>query len=123
MIIETIAPTLVAEGTRIQGSLTFFSGASIYGIVEGELIQQSLEPIQVGKSGWVQGSVLAQGPILVEGRVDGDLKSSTAIRLTSTATVKGKLTAPSVEVRAGAVLDGEISMPKQTPRLKLRHAA
>ncbi len=123
MIIETIAPTMVAEGTRIQGSLTFFSGASIYGIVEGELVQQSLEPLQVGKSGWVQGSIMAQGPILVEGRVDGDLKSSTAVRLTSTATVKGKIVAPSVQIRAGAVLDGEVSMPKQTPRVKLKHAA
>ena len=123
MIIETIAPTMVAEGTRIQGSLTFFSGASIHGIVEGELIQQSFEPIQVGKSGWVQGQVMAQGPILIEGRVDGDLKSSTSIRLTSTATVKGKLTAPHIDIRAGAVLDGEISMPKSASKAKLKHAA
>jgi cytoskeletal protein CcmA (bactofilin family) len=123
MITETTTPTLVAEGTRIQGSLTFFSGASIFGIVEGELIQQSIEPLQVGKTGWVHGNVMSQGVILIEGRVDGDVKSTTTIRLAGTATVHGKISAPRVEIKPGAYFDGAIVMQKSGTRVKLKQAA
>jgi len=122
MIIETNAPTLVAEGTRIQGELTFFSGAGIFGIIEGTIFQQSLEVLQVGRCGWVNGSIVSQGPVLVEGRVDGDVTSSTKIRLTPSATVSGKLSAPAIEIRAGAVFNGELDMQKSIPH-KVKKAA
>jgi cytoskeletal protein CcmA (bactofilin family) len=122
MIFETTAPTLIAEGTRIQGELTFFSGAGVFGIVEGDVLQQSLESLQIGKSGWIHGNLVSQGPVLVEGRVDGDIRSSTKIQLSSTATVRGRLLAPAVEIRAGAVFDGDVVM-KAVPVKRLKKAA
>lgn len=114
MLVETSAPTLVAEGTRLQGSMTFFSGAGVYGIVEGDLIQQSLEWLQVGKSGWVYGSISSQGPVLIEGRVDGDVKSHTKVCLSATASVSGRLIAPKVEIRPGAIFEGELVMESES---------
>ena len=110
MVLEVNPPTLIAEGTRVQGSLTFFSSTQVFGIVEGELLQQSLEVLQIGKTGWVNGDVTSRGPVLVEGRVDGNVNSSTQIRLSPTATVHGRLNAPSIEIKAGAVFEGEMKM-------------
>ena len=115
MLTQLSPPTLISEGTRVQGDLIFFSHAHVFGIVEGALAQQSLEPIHVGKTGWVSGDIRSRGPILLEGRVDGDVESDTQIRVLATATVRGKISAPRVEIRAGAVLDGELSMPLPHP--------
>lgn len=110
MLIEIAPPTLIAEGTRAQGSLTFFSSTQVFGVVEGELLQQSLEPLNIGKTGWVNGAIVSQGPVIVEGRVDGNIKSHTQIRLLPTATVHGQLIAPSISIRPGAVFEGDLVM-------------
>ena len=124
MIIEIATPTLIAEGTRLQGTLTFISATKVFGIIEGEVEQQSLEPLQVGKTGWVNGSITSQGPVLVEGRVDGNIHSTTRIKLLPTAVVRGSLMAPSIEIRAGAAFEGEVEMAScRTEAAPVRAAA
>jgi cytoskeletal protein CcmA (bactofilin family) len=113
MVIEIPSPSIIAEGTTSQGSLTFQSNAQVFGVVEGEILQQSQENLHIGKTGWVHGNITSSGPIIVEGRVDGNIKSNTVIRLAQTATVHGILEAPAIQVIAGAFLEGE---------LKMRHA-
>jgi cytoskeletal protein CcmA (bactofilin family) len=110
MLIEIAPPSLIAEGSRVKGTLTFHSSTQVFGIVEGDVIQESLEPIQVGKTGWIHGDIHSQGPVLIEGRIEGDIRSATHIRLMPTAMVQGVLSAPSIEIRPGALLDGELRM-------------
>lgn len=112
MLIEIAPPTFIAEGSRVEGTLTFFSCSQIFGVVDGDVIQQSLEPLQVGRTGWVHGNLISQGPVLVEGRVEGDIQSATHIRLMPTAVVRGCLNSPSIEIRPGALIDGELAMEK-----------
>ncbi len=112
MLIEIAPPSLIAEGSQIKGSLTFHSCTQVFGVVDGDVIQESLEPIQVGKSGWIHGDIIAQGPVLVEGRIEGDIRSATHIRLMPTAMVQGTLSAPSIEILPGALIDGELKMEK-----------
>lgn len=123
MLDEISVPSLIAEGSRIQGELTFSSAVSIFGVVEGEVVQQSKELVQVGRNGWVHGRLTAEGPILIEGRVDGEVVSAVSIKLSATAVVKGRLVAPSVDIRAGALFEGELAMKAdETPR-RIKHAA
>jgi cytoskeletal protein CcmA (bactofilin family) len=110
MLIEISPPSLIAEGSRAQGTLTFFSSTQVFGVVDGDVVQQSLEPLQIGKTGWIHGDIQSQGPVLVEGRVEGNIESATQIRLMPTAIVRGVLSAPSVEIRPGALIDGELRM-------------
>lgn len=124
MILEVFPPTFIAEGTRLQGSVTFFSASQVFGLIEGEVNQQSLEPIQIGKSGWVHGNIASHGPVLVEGRIEGHIRSATQIKLLPSAVVSGILTAPVVVVQAGALFDGELKMkPEQKHPKKLPVAA
>ena len=64
----------------------------------------------MGRTGWVHGSVSSQGLIVVEGRVDGNIYSSSQIALLPTANVRGSLIAPSVTVQPGALFEGEFIM-------------
>lgn len=107
---EIQAPTLITEGSRIQGDLSFLSTTEIHGLVEGNVQQQSLDKVTVGTTGWVRGSVTSKGPIHIDGRVDGDIVSSVKIRLSATACVHGTLTAPQIEVRPGALFEGDFHM-------------
>ncbi len=110
MLSEVSTPTLIAEATRLQGDITFLSGASIFGLIEGNIIQQSSEEISIGKSGWIFGSINSQGPVYIEGKVEGNVVSSHKIKLFSSAMVMGKLTAPTIELLAGAIFQGEFEM-------------
>lgn len=105
-------PTLLAEGTRVRGDMHFTAQVQIYGTVEGSVLQESLESLLVGPSGWVHGSITAKGPVLIEGRVDGDIVSETRIRLLPSAKVFGSVLAPAVEVQPGARLEGSVAIRK-----------
>lgn len=122
MMIEIAPPTLIAEGSRVQGSLTFFSHTQIFGVIEGDVSQQSLETLNIGRTGWVNGTISSQGPVMVEGKVDGDIVSATQIKLLPTATVRGRLIAPSISIRAGAVFEGELRMAQKAPQAAKRAA-
>lgn len=122
LITEIPVPTLITEGSRVQGDLTFLGTTQIHGMVEGDVQQQSLDPLCIGRTGWVRGSIQSVGNVLVEGRVDGDITSTTKIKLATTATVHGTLNAPSIEVRPGALFEGEFHM-KSAARAKTAPSA
>ena len=110
MLTEISPPTLVAEGTRIRGDFVFVSATQVYGIVEGNIDQQSLEQVQIGRTGWIHGSITSRGPVVVEGKVEGDIHSTTRVRLLPTAIVSGAIKAPHVDIRAGAMFEGQVEM-------------
>jgi cytoskeletal protein CcmA (bactofilin family) len=112
------APTLITEGSRILGDLRFLSETEIHGTVEGNVDQESLERLRVGKCGWVKGSVRSAGPVQIDGRVEGDVSSQTKIELSPTACVRGVLNAPAIAVAMGAIFEGEFQM--KVPRTASR---
>ncbi len=108
----------IAEGSRIRGDLYFFADAEVYGTVEGNIHQESLEHLAVGPLGWVHGHIHAEGPVIVGGRVDGEIRSSTLIRILPTARIDGNLSCPTVEVQPGAIVNGQFdSQPTSSTRL------
>lgn len=118
----TYTPTMIAEGSRMKGDLTFVSNTQIHGIVEGDVQQTTLELLQIGPTGWIHGCVDSKGPVVIEGRIDGDIASETSICLHPTATVSGALKAPVVKVLPGALLEGEIQMNSKVRPLPRRTA-
>lgn len=123
MITEAVFPTLIAEATRMRGDLTLTGSAHVFGVVEGDVTQAALEPLQIGRSGWIHGNIESQGAVVVEGKVDGDIRSATKIQLLPSATVQGNLLAPVIEIRPGAIVEGGLSMSQARPvSLPGRHA-
>lgn len=123
MLKETPVPSLITEGTTVKGELNFCAPVVVQGTVEGILWQDSPYQLQVGHNGWVRGSIHSKGPVVISGRVEGDVFSSCSIRLTATASVKGCISAPSIELRPGALLDGELNMTGEYTSQQYRIAA
>ena len=94
----------------MRGDVTFSSEAHVYGIIDGDLVQQSNHLLHIGKTGWTHGSVRSQGPVVIEGRVDGEIQAAHKIVILSTATVRGRLTAPKIQIKAGAIVEGDVQM-------------
>jgi cytoskeletal protein CcmA (bactofilin family) len=114
-LVHEISPgSFLAEGTRIRGTLTFVSSASVYSVIEGDVFQQSVESLHIGKKGWIHGSVRSLGPIVVEGRVEGDLTAESKVHVTPSGVVNGVIYAPSISVDPGAQLNGQIYVRKTT---------
>lgn len=118
MIKRTQTPSMIAEATKLSGNVIFFSETHLYGVIEGDLHQQSTLPIHIGVTGWVHGSVRTQGPLTIEGRVDGHIISSHKVTLSPRAVVRGRIEAPRIEIQPGAIVEGELKMqplPKPSP--------
>ena len=122
MVTEVAIPTVISEGGKIRGDLLFVSPTEIFGLVEGNLTQQCLETLRVGRTGWIHGSIYSQGPVVVEGRVTGNITSETRVTLSATASVQGEILAPSIEISAGALVDGDFKMAENKPK-EARRAA
>lgn len=122
MITKLSTPSHIAEGSRVRGDLYFFSEAEVFGTVEGNIRQESLESLAVGQFGWIHGSIRSAGPVLVSGRVDGEIVSDTQVKVLSTARIEGKICAPSIEVRFGAVVNGAFET-SQDSIVKLKKVA
>jgi cytoskeletal protein CcmA (bactofilin family) len=110
MLSEINTVSHLAEASRVSGEIRFTSCAEIYGIVEGQLLQESLEALVVGRPGWVCGDIISKGPVTIAGRVCGNITSSSLIRLLPTAIVEAKLVAPVIEVYAGSIVNGQFEM-------------
>lgn len=123
MIEEISAPSVIAEGTKLQGEVTFESAVNMCGTMEGDLIQQSGEVLQIGRNGFVHGNIKSQGPVVIEGRVEGDIVSLAVIVLLRTAVVRGHLNAPKIEMRPGALLDGELRVETEKKTRRIKRAA
>ncbi len=71
----------------------------------------------------IKGGIDARGPVVIEGRVDGNLVSITKIRLLSTAIVHGTLTAPAIEIASGAIFEGDIKTLQKRAAVPIKKAA
>lgn len=110
MLTEIPSFTVIAEGSRSQGPLSFCSQCIILGIVEGDIYQQSQESLSIGKTGWVRGNISSQGPILVSGRIEGNLFSLDKITVSHTAHITGVVICPRLEIKPGAIIESDILM-------------
>ncbi len=119
MLTEIPSFTVIAEGSKTQGSVSFCSQCIILGIIEGNVYQQAQEPLALGQTGWIHGDITSQGPVTLAGRVEGNVFSSVKITVNATAHITGALVCPKIEIKPGAILESDILMrwsPESAPR-------
>lgn len=103
--------TRIAPGFRFEGVLEGEGSYLIQGEVLGEGRIRGTVTLAAG-SYW-KGNLSAD-VVLLAGKVDGNLEASDKIDLAATAQVTGDLTAPTVSIAEGAVVEGRISRPRKT---------
>ena len=90
-------------GAEFEGILVLPGPARIDGCVRGKVLAES--DVWIGEGGFV-GADLVGDRVVVAGTVVGDVSARTSIELSSTGRVRGDLTAPSLRLAEGAVVDG-----------------
>lgn len=95
---------VVPAGAEFEGTLVLPMPARIDGLVRGRVLAES--DVWIGEGGFV-GADLAGDRIVVAGTVEGDVRARVSIELHATGRVRGGLSAPSLRLAEGAVVDGE----------------
>ncbi len=107
---KVIVPTIFSEGSRLNGNLAFEGSAQIFGSLEGNIEHKSLETLHIGKTAWIHGNIISNGPVIIEGRVEGNITSATKVRVLGSAVIRGDISAPRVEVRPGAQMETQFNV-------------
>jgi cytoskeletal protein CcmA (bactofilin family) len=96
-------PPQLLEGAVFEGLLVLPGPGRIDGRVCGEVIAAG--DVWVGPSGVVEAH-LAGDTVVIEGRVEGDVRARSLIELRSSGQVRGGLSAPRLRIAEGSVVDG-----------------
>ncbi|GAB3915116.1 bactofilin family protein [Mucilaginibacter boryungensis] len=102
---QTIS-SIVSEGCVIEGNLNAPAFVRIDGQINGNVtIEQGLI---LGEKGNIQGNVQTK-QMVVYGHIDGDITTD-VLEIRSTGKITGKITTARIQVDAGAVYNGSLSM-------------
>ena len=96
-------PPVLAEGTVFEGLLVLPGPGRIDGRVCGEVVAAG--DVWVGPTGVVEAD-LDGHTVVIEGRVEGDVRASSLIELRAGGRVRGGLSAPRLRIADGSVVDG-----------------
>ena len=102
--------TLVSASTRIEGDVHFGGGLQLEGSVTGSVRALSGTPsrLVLGQKAVVEGSVVAE-VVEVHGAVRGDILATGRAVLGPTARIEGGLQYGSIEMAAGALIQGKLT--------------
>jgi cytoskeletal protein CcmA (bactofilin family) len=107
--IDNRIDTLVGAETRIEGDLHFGGGLRVDGAIRGNVSEQNGSPstLIISEHGRIEGSVTA-AKIVLNGKVNGTVKSSHFVELQTKARITGDLYYKSLEMHTGAVIEGKL---------------
>lgn len=107
--IDNRIDTLVGSDTRIEGDLHFAGGLRVDGAIRGNVSEQNGSPstLIISEHGRIEGAVTA-AKIVLNGKVNGTVKSSHFVELQTKARITGDLYYKSLEMHTGAVIEGKL---------------
>jgi len=93
----------------IRGTVTANEDLRLNARVEGS-IEVPNHLITIGPEGRVEGDIRAKAAV-IEGVVQGDVRATDRVVVAETGALDGDISAPRLEMREGARIDGHIEMP------------
>ncbi len=100
--------TLIADHTTVRGDIRFSGELFVNGRVEGDVVGEGdRSMLTVNESGTVVGQIEVSS-VIINGRVEGDIRSTGKLELAERANLTGNVTYRAIEMRLGAVLEGEL---------------
>jgi cytoskeletal protein CcmA (bactofilin family) len=104
----TAGASRITPGLSLKGEISGREDLWIGGRVEGSLRFEASRVV-VGAGGTIHGGVEAR-EIVVEGRVEGDLRATERLEITQTGKVRGDASATRLSMQEGAVFNGTIEV-------------
>lgn len=115
--------SLIAEGSRISGDISFSDGMRIDGEVSGNVVADEGHPslLVISESALVQGAVKADH-IILNGTVQGPVHARQLLELQPKSRIEGDVEYAALEMHLGAVIAGQLRPlleGEEKPALKL----
>lgn len=108
--IDKVAMTVIAQDTHIKGEMIFEKSATIQGRFDGRITAKG--DLKVADTAACAAEVEAVN-IIVDGKVEGNLKASSSIKLNAKARLKGDIVAERLVTAEGASIQGHVSVGPQ----------
>jgi len=99
--------SILGPTIKFKGELSAEEDLVIQGTIEGSITHT--QRLTIGPEGTVRASVEAQ-LVIVEGKMEGDVRAQKAVSVKETAHMTGNITAPSVTILQGATFNGNVDM-------------
>ena len=106
------SPTFIGEGTRFDGNFSGIGPFVLCGHVKGD--GRIDGPLNLAISGHWEGEVQATQAVIA-GKVTGDLRIDEKLEIGQTAVIRGSVTARTLAIAKGAVVDGDITVTSGAP--------
>lgn len=105
----TVTTTLIAQGTEIDGDISFAGELEVQGLVRGciRAREGGKARVRVVEAGAVEGEIHAP-EVLINGRVTGDVHAAEHVELAAKAEVDGDVYYQFVEMVRGARINGKL---------------
>jgi cytoskeletal protein CcmA (bactofilin family) len=114
--------SLIAEGTRIEGDMTFTEGLRVDGHVKGNTQAMPEQPsiLVISEAAVVEGDVRADH-VIINGTVRGAVHAGELLELQPKARIEGDVTYRALEMHQGAIISGRLQPleSEEKPLLKL----
>ena len=104
--VSETAVTLIAEGTRLEGHLTFSNVTRVHGVLKGEIQATEGSTLIFGETSLVEGTIRAD-TLIIDGYVEGRISARKQVIISRTGRVVGDIHSPSVKMEFGAYFDGK----------------
>ena len=99
--------SILGPTIKFKGELSAEEDLVIQGTIEGSITHT--QRLTIGPEGTVRASVEAQ-LVIVEGKMEGDVRAQKSVAVKETAHMTGNITAPSVTILQGATFNGNVDM-------------
>jgi cytoskeletal protein CcmA (bactofilin family) len=106
------APTMLSEGSQVIGDLIVPGGLVVSGLVRGD--GQVGAALQIARGATWEGRVMAECAVIA-GTLVGEVLVTDKLEIGANAVIRGRVTARTVAIARGAVLDGELNVTSGEP--------
>ena len=115
--------SLIADGTEIQGNLSFSDGLRVDGTVVGNVhaAEAAMSILVISDSASITGSITADH-IIINGAVKGPIHARRMLELQPKARIEGDIEYAALEMHQGALIAGQLRpmlLGEEKPTLKL----
>lgn len=115
--------SLVGNGTRVEGNVTFTGGLRVDGEIRGNVTASGDQPstLVISEHARIEGEITVSH-LVVNGTVIGPIRSSGFLELQTRARVTGDVEYNTIEMQLGAVVQGRLihqAAPAKSVELKL----
>jgi cytoskeletal protein CcmA (bactofilin family) len=117
--------SLIGANTRIEGNVIFSGGLRVDGMVRGNVSAVAEQPatLAISADARIDGEVQASH-IVVNGTINGPVHATESLELQAGSKVKGDVYYKTIEIHAGAVVEGRlVHHPAEMKGVELKLAA